>query len=107
MSARNAQWLRLHGHLRKWVVGAFVVALAAWLFEFSTHFHLADSDDTGAPNAAHVCSFCAAMQLGAGPVSVAAHIVRIEPEHVEPEADEGFSSSDARSAYRSRAPPLV
>ena len=107
MFVHTAPWLRLHGHLRKWVVGAAVVALAAWLFEFSSHFHLADSDETGAPSAAHICGYCAAMQVGVGPAALTIHIVPAAPEYVELEAEPGFSSSDAPASYRSRAPPFA
>jgi len=103
----NAQWLRLHGHLRKWVTGAAVIALAAWLFEFSSHFHLADADESGAPSAAHVCGYCAAMQVGVGPGLVVVHIAPKAPEHVEFLIEEGFSSSDSSASYRSRAPPAA
>lgn len=56
-------------------------------FEFSSHFHLADFDETGAPSAAHVCGYCAAMQVGVGPISVTIHIASGTPEPVEPEAE--------------------
>jgi hypothetical protein len=107
MSRSNAHSLWLRGRLKNWVIGAAVVALAAWLFEFSTHLHLADADDIGSPNAAHVCAYCAALQLGAGPVSVTTHIALAPPGHVEPAADQPFPSSSAPTPYRSRAPPTA
>jgi hypothetical protein len=107
MFVHPTQWFRRHGHLRKWVVGAAVIALAAWLFEFSSHFHLADADDTTAPTAAHVCGYCAAMQVGVGAASVTFHIAPAAPEHVEIEAAPGFVTSDAPASYRSRAPPIA
>lgn len=107
MSRSTTQSLLLHSRLRKWVIGAAVVALAAWLFEFSTHLHFADADDAGAPSAAHLCGYCAAMQVGAGPVAVVVHFIAPSTAHVEPKVDESFSSASSPTPYLSRAPPAA
>jgi hypothetical protein len=91
--------------LKKWVMGAVIVALAAWLFQFSTHIHLPDADDLGSPSTAHACVYCAALQLGAGPVSLTARIVPAAAARPEPESVQTFLSSSASTPYRSRAPP--
>ena len=97
----------LQARLRRWLVGAAFIALAAWLFEFSTHIHLPAAADAGSPGAAHLCGYCAAMQAGAGTVSIG---VRIEP------ASRGYfaiprrdlsGTSTAPASYRSRAPPVA
>lgn len=106
MSLANAHPATLQARLRRLLVGAAFIALAAWLFEFSTHIHLA-ADDVGSPGAAHLCGYCAAMQAGAGPVSTG---VRVEP------ASRGYfaiprrdlpGTSAAPASYRSRAPPVA
>jgi hypothetical protein len=109
MSRSNAHPLRLNRHLTKWVTGAIVVALIAWLFEFSTHNHFADADgdDGGSPGVVHLCGYCAGMQAGAGPVTVVFQITPPSTAHVEPIADESFSSTSAPAPYRSRAPPAA
>jgi hypothetical protein len=108
MSRSNTHSVWLRGRLRRWLIGATVVALAAWLFEFSTHIHLAEeADDVGSSSVAHLCVYCAAMQMGAGPVSTVLHIAPATRGHLEAPEDQSFSASRPTAFYRSRAPPVV
>jgi hypothetical protein len=107
MSRSSAHSLCLQGRLGKWVIGATVVVLVAWLLEFATHSHLDDTGDGHSPNVAHLCGYCAAMQVGAGPVAVVVVIAPPSIERIESPTDESFSSSSAPSSYRSRAPPAA
>jgi hypothetical protein len=102
-SIRFEEWV-----LKKWVIGAVVIALAAWLIQFSTHIHLPDSEeDLGSTSSAHVCVYCAALQPGAGPASVTVHIAPAAAAGPSPEPVQTFLPSSASTPYRSRAPPAA
>lgn len=93
-----------HRRLRSWAAVVAMIALSAWLFEFSTHVHLND-ESKGAAQTSHYCGVCAAFQAGAGAPVVSFSLPIVRSAFAGIHVAVPVARSAPQLPYRSRAPP--
>jgi hypothetical protein len=96
--------LRRYGRLRNWAAAIAVVALVAWVIEYSSHLHV-DHEAQLSSQGAHFCEMCAAFQAGASAVATAFVVPKLQPLLVRATAAVSFPRLQLTYSYRSRAPP--
>lgn len=92
--------------LRNWVAMFAVLALLAWVVEFSSHLHVTHEAQASAQGA-HFCEMCAAFQAGASATPVAQCIPKLRPEQVREIVAPAHPRLQLVHSYRSRAPPVA
>lgn len=81
-----------------------VVALVAWVIEFSSHLHVSHEAQVSG-QVSHFCEMCAGFQAGASTAVRAHTIPRLQPERVQETAALPHPLLQLTHSYRSRAPP--
>lgn len=103
--SRDRQHLLLRSRrLRNWAAMFAVVALVAWVIEFSSHLH-ASHEAQVSGQTSHFCEMCAGFQAGASAAVLAPTIPKLVPEQVQEIAAVSHPRLQLIYSYRSRAPP--
>ena len=83
-----------------------VVALVAWVIEFSAHLHVSHEAQV-AGQVSHFCAMCAAFQAGVSTAARASSIPKLRPERIQEITAPAHPRLQLTYSYRSRAPPFT